>query len=428
MTDRPPKGRIVITGVGAISPLGSGVLRQWDRLLNGASGLSAIPADWERSLTARVMAPVPDRLQDPEGGWMPSDAMSTKEFRRSDRYIALALSAAEEALSMADWRPQNDSEKADTGVVIASGVGGWTSIEKAVLLTHSGNHDRMSPFTVPAFLANAAAAQVSIRYGFTGPIGTPVTACAASLQAIGDAARLIASGEAKVVLAGGAEASLGLVTQASFAAARSLSSRFNARPEEASRPFDADRDGFVPAEGAACVVLEDASHASQRGAMILAELAGYGTTADAHHMTSPWGDGRGAVCAMQRALVQAGSPTPDLVLAHATSTPLGDLAEARAINQVLNGIPVPVVATKSATGHLLGAAGALGVVWGVCALTAQRIPPNRNLRAVDTALPSLKFVGPMGVEGRIDSLLINAFGFGGVNASAVLKRADQPNE
>lgn len=326
---------------------------------------------------------------------------------------------------MAQWHPEDLDSSSRTGVVIATGVGGWNAVEKAILTTHTADPSRLSPFTVPAFLANSAAAQISIRHGFTGPIGAPVTACAAGLQALGDAARLIACHEADVVVAGGAEASLGLVTQAGFAAARSLSTRHNERPAEASRPFDADRDGFVPAEGAACLVLEAEDHALARGAKILAEWSGYGTCADAHHITSPWNDGRGAAEAMRRALLAANIAQPDLILAHATSTPLGDAAEATAIYRLIDDGAVPIAATKAATGHLLGAAGALAAVWAVCALTSGRVPPNRNLRRLDGTLPKLNYVGATPVEGTLRHALVNAFGFGGVNAAAVISRASE---
>lgn len=348
--------------------------------------------------------------------------MSEKEARRNDRFVALALSAASEALAQAGWRPDTPEERDRTGVVIASGVGGWGAIEKAIQTTYNVGPDRLSPFTVPSFLANSAAAQVSIRHGFTGPMSTPVTACAAGLQALGDAARLIAAGEADVVVAGGTEASLGLVTQAGFSAARSLSSGFNDYPERSSRPFDTARDGFVPAEGAACLVLETLEHAQARGATILAEWLGYGTSSDAHHMTAAKPDGSGAAAAMQHALRRSMVETPDLVFAHATSTDVGDSAEAAAIAAVLKGKPTPITATKAATGHLLGAAGALAAVWAVCALRDQMAPPNRNLEVVDPALPPLELVGQEARTLNLATVLVNAFGFGGVNAAAVIAR------
>src|SRR5215470_13089214 len=414
--------RIVVTGLGAVSPLGCGVELVWSRLLSGRSGLRGLP-DWAASLPARVAGVVPDKADDEQGGFDPELAASAKDQRKMDRFILFALVAAAEAIVHAGWTPADAHACARTATVIATGIGGFPAIVEAVRTTDQRGVRRLSPFTVPSFLPNLAAGQISMRYGFKGPLGAPVTACAASVQAIGDAARLIRSGEADIAVCGGAEACIDRVSLGSFAAARALSTGFE--DTRASRPFDRDREGFVMGEGAGVLVIEALEHAQARGAEPIAELAGYGTTADAYHVTSGPEDGEGAARAMATALRQAGLAPGDVqhLNAHSTSTPVGDLGELEAIKSVFGrdgGIAVS--ATKSATGHLLGAAGGLEAIFTILALRDQIAPPTLNFENPDAAAEGVDLVSgearPMAMEYAIS----NGFGFGGVNASAVFRR------
>src|SRR5437899_5325504 len=297
--------RIVVTGMGLVSPLGCGSEVAWSRLLAGKSGLTILP-EWASSLPGRVAGLVPTKADDQDGGFDPDLTIPPKEQRKMDRFIQFALVAAAEAVKQAGWSPADARSQERTATVIASGIGGFPAIVEAVRTTDQRGIRRLSPFTVPSFLANLAAGHISIRHGFKGPIGTPVTACAASVQAIGDAARLIRTGEVDVAVCGGSEACIDLVSLGGFAAARALSTGFNETPTRASRPFDRDRDGFVMGEGAGILVIEELEHALRRGARPIAEIAGYGTTADAYQITSGPEDGDGARRAMQAALRQAG--------------------------------------------------------------------------------------------------------------------------
>jgi 3-oxoacyl-[acyl-carrier-protein] synthase II len=335
------------------------------------------------------------------------------------------MAAAEEAINQSGWGPTEARDLERTATIIASGIGGFPAIAEAVRTVETRGPRRLSPFIVPSFLVNLAAGQVSIRYGYKGPLGAPVTACAASVQAIGDAARLIRSGEADVAICGGAEACIDKVSLGGFAAARALSTGFSNRPEEASRPFDAERDGFVMGEGAGMLVIETLEHALARGAAPLAELVGYGTAADAYHMTAGPEDGDGARRAMQAALAQAGISPGEVqhLNAHATSTPVGDRGEMEAIKTVFGrerGIAVS--ATKSATGHLLGAAGGLEAVFTIMALRDQIAPPSRNLHEPDAASEGIDLVGAEARPMAMEYAISNGFGFGGVNASALFRR------
>src|SRR3954468_18653864 len=277
--------RIAVTGLGLVSPLGCGSELTWSRLLSSRSGLTALP-EWAAALPARVAGIVPTKIDDADGGFDPDLVVPPKDQRRMDRFILFALAAASEAIAQAAWIPSDAHSMERTATVIASGIGGFPAIVEAVRTTDQRGIRRLSPFSVPSFLANLAAGHISIRYGFKGPIGTPVTACAASVQAIGDAARLIRTDEADVAICGGSEACIDLVSLGGFAAARALSTGFNETPARASRPFDRDRDGFVMGEGAGILVVEELQHALRRGAKPIAEIAGYGTTADAYHITS----------------------------------------------------------------------------------------------------------------------------------------------
>ena len=417
--------RIVVTGMGAVSPLGCGVETNWSRLLAGRSGIRTLSEAITADLSAKVGGQVPDVAVDPEGGFDPDRAAPRKDQRKMDRFILFALLAADEAIAQANWKPEDARSRQRTATVIASGIGGFPAIADAVRTTDIKGVRRLSPFTVPSFLVNLAAGHISIRYGFEGAIGAPVTACAASVQAIGDAARLIRAGEADIAICGGAEACIDRVSLGGFAAARALSSGFNDMPECASRPFDRDRDGFVMGEGAGVVVIEALDHAQARGAEPIAELIGYGTTSDAFHMTAGREDGEGAKRAMQIALQQAGISARNIqhLNAHATSTPVGDHGELEAIKTIFgtNG-GVAVSSTKSATGHLLGAAGGLEAIFAILALRDQIAPETLNLDNPDPFAEGIDLVRGSARAMKIDHVLSNGFGFGGVNASLVLRK------
>lgn len=414
--------RIVVTGMGAVSPLGCGVEVSWRRLLAGQSGLRPLP-EWSQALPARIAGLVPDKADDSDGGFDPAQAAAPKDQRKMDRFILFALLATAEAVAQAGWMPQDAAALERTATIIASGVGGFPAMAEAVRITEQRGPRRLSPFTIPSFLANLAAGHVSIKYGYKGALGTPVTACAAGVQAIGDAARMIRAGEADVAICGGAEACIDIVSLGGFAAARALSSGFN--DARASRPFDRDRDGFVMGEGAGILVIEELEHALARGATPIAEIVGYGTTADAYHMTSGPPDGDGARRAMEIALRQAKLAPADLqhLNAHATSTPAGDESELGAIAALFGrhrGIAVS--ATKSATGHLLGAAGGLEAIFTVLALRDQIAPPTLNLDNPDPAADGIDIVAGIARPMPMQHAISNGFGFGGVNASVIFRR------
>ncbi len=418
--------RIVVTGMGAVSPLGCGVELVWRRLLAGRSGLRPLP-EWSQALPARIAGLVPDKADDPDGGFDPAQAAAAKDQRKMDRFILFALLAAEEAIAQARWTPQETSAQERTATIIASGIGGFPALVEAVRTTDQRGVRRLSPFTIPSFLANLAAGHVSIRHGYKGPLGTPVTACAAGVQAIGDAARLIRGGEADIAICGGSEACIDLVSLGGFAAARALSGGFNDEPSRASRPFDRDRDGFVMGEGAGILVIEELEHALARGAAPIAEVVGYGTTADAYHMTSGPPDGDGARRAMELALRQARLAPADLqhLNAHATSTPAGDASELGAIAALFGRYRnIAVSATKSATGHLLGAAGGLEAIFTVLALRDQIAPPTLNLDNADPAADGIDIVAGAARPVPMQHAISNGFGFGGVNASVIFRRMD----
>ena len=421
MSDR----RVVVTGMGLVSPLGTGVDAVWARLLAGQSGLRTLPDAVVADLPTSVGGVVPLLADDAEAGFDPDRATPPKEQKKMDRFIVFAMEAARQALEQAGWQALDATAQERTATIIGSGVGGFGAIADAVRTTDSRGPRRLSPFTIPSFLVNLAAGHVSIRHGFKGPLGAPVTACAAGVQAIGDAARLIRCGEADIAVCGGAEASIDRVSLAGFAAARALSSGYNETPERASRPFDSGRDGFVMGEGAGLLVIESLEHALARGAQPLAELVGYGTSADAYHLTAGPEDGSGARRAMALALAQAGI-TPDQVQhlnAHATSTPVGDLGELAAIKSLFGTEnKIAVTATKSATGHLLGAAGGIEAIFTLLAIRDQVAPATLNFDNPDPATEGVDIVHGQARPMAIEYALSNGFGFGGVNASVLFKR------
>ncbi|TGN50446.1 beta-ketoacyl-[acyl-carrier-protein] synthase II [Paracoccus liaowanqingii] len=417
--------RVVVTGMGAVTPLGANVETSWSRLIAGRSGIRSLPEALVDNLPVKIGGLIPAIEDDPEAGFDPDAILPSKDQRKIDRFILLAIAAADAALSQAKWSPVTDRDQQRSATIIASGVGGFHAMTEAVRTVDQRGARRLSPFTIPSFLVNLAAGHVSIRHGLKGPIGAPVTACAAGIQAIGDAARLIRSGEADIAVCGGAEACLNVVSLGGFAAARSLATKFNDTPEQASRPFDSARDGFVMGEGAGILVIEDLDHALARGAEPLAEILGYGTSADAYHVTSGAADGEGARRAMELAIAQAGID-PALIghlNAHATSTSVGDLGEIEAIKSIfgLSG-GLAVSATKSATGHLLGAAGGIGAIFAILALRDQIAPPTLNLTHPDPAADGVDLVRTTARSIVTDHALCNGFGFGGVNASLLFKR------
>lgn len=424
MSNQQNPTRIVITGMGIASPLGCGIELVWQRLLAGQSGIHQLPDEIVGDLPVKVGGLVPSKAEDPEGGLDPDQIVSVKDQRKMDRFILFSLAAAAEALAQAKWNPANEAEQTRTATVIASGVGGFPAIADAVRTMDARGARKLSPFTIPSFLVNLAAGHVSIKYGFKGPIGAPVTACAAGVQAIGDAARMIRAGEAEIALCGGAEACIHPVSLGGFAAARALSTGFNNTPSQASRPFDRDRDGFVMGEGAGLLVIESLEHALARGAKPIAEIIGYGTSADAYHLTSGAEDGDGAKRAMTAALRQAKLTPSDIqhLNAHATSTQVGDKGELAAIKGVFGeNTNLAVTSTKSATGHLLGAAGGIEAIFTALALRDQIIPPTLNVENPDETAQGIDIVSGQARPAKIEHALSNGFGFGGVNASILLK-------
>nr|WP_295832910.1 beta-ketoacyl-ACP synthase II [uncultured Azospirillum sp.] len=419
--------RVVVTGLGAVTPLGAGVAPSWRAVLDGRSGIRTVSGVDAADLPCRIAGQVPESddtaFGAAFGAAFDADAVvPPKDQRKMDRFILLALAAAEEAVSDAGWRPADEEARQRTGVMIGSGIGGLPGLAEAALTLHEKGPRRISPFFVPSTLINLASGHVSIRYGFRGPNHAVVTACATGAHAIGDAARLIAMDDADVMLAGGSEAAICRLGIAGFCAARAMSTGFNDDPVRASRPWDRDRDGFVMGEGAGVLVLEELEHAKRRGATIYAEVTGYGLSGDAYHITSPAEDGNGAFRAMRAALKRAGlaPDAVDYVNAHATSTPAGDPVEIAAVKRLFGpaAAGLSMSSTKSATGHLLGAAGAVEAIFAILALRDQVAPPTLNLEAPSEGC-DLDLVPLRPKERRIRHALSNSFGFGGTNAALV---------
>lgn len=415
---------IVITGMGIISPLGCGVNPVWERLSAGHSGVSSIDRFDTSNFPITIAGLVPSTHEDAIAGFSADSIIEPKARKKLDLFSLYALAAAEEALKQAGWNPETVADQRATATIIATGIGGFTTVTQAQKTLDARGYRRLSPFTVPAFLANLAAGNVSIRYGFRGPLGCPVTACAAGLQAIGDGMRMIRSGEASVAVVGGAEACIDPLSLAGFHALKALST--SEEPAKASRPFDSTRNGFVMGEGAGIMVIETLEHAQARGATPLAVLSGYGTSADAHHITSGPEDGSGAADAISAALAMAQLDAEAIgyVNAHATSTLVGDKAEIASLRRVFGKrLPMlPISSTKSATGHLLGAAGGVEGIFSALAVMHDLLPPTLNLEQPDTAMHDLDFVPNMARRQVTQHVLCNGFGFGGVNAALVLSK------
>lgn len=416
--------RVVVTGLGMVTPLACGVEPTWSRLISGASGAGPITSFDASDLPAQIACNIP-RGDGSNGTFNPDDWMEPKEQRKVDDFIVFAMAAATQALNDAGWKPESYEDQIATGVAIGSGIGGLGGIYEASILLKERGPRRLSPFFIPGRLSNLAAGYVSITHGLKGPNHAVVTACSTGAHAIGDASRMIALGDAKVMVAGGTESAINRIGIAGFCACRALSTGFNDTPEKASRPYDKDRDGFVMGEGAGVVVLEDLEHAKARGARIHAEIVGYGMSGDAYHITSPAEDGDGAYRCMSAALDRAGVTAGDLdyINAHGTSTQLGDEIELRAVERLLANAPrkPAMSSTKSATGHLLGAAGAIEAIFTVLAIRDQIAPPTINLDnpSVET---DLDLVPNVAKKRSIEIALSNSFGFGGTNASLVIRR------
>ena len=418
--------RVVVTGLGLVTPLGSGVEESWKRLVAGESGLGAIQKFDVSDLPAKVAGTVP-RGETSQGLFNADDWVPPKDQRKMDEFIVYGIAAGEMAIADSGWVPQDDEQRERTGVMIGSGIGGLQAIYEGSITLKEKGPRRISPFFIPSALINLVSGHVSIKHGFKGPNHSAVTACSTGVHAIGDAARLIALDDADVMVAGSAEAAVSRLGIAGFAAARALSTSFNDTPTRASRPWDKDRDGFVMGEGAGIVVLEELEHAKRRGARIYAEVTGYGLSGDAHHITAPPEDGNGGFRSMRNALRRAGLNVEDIdyINAHGTSTPLGDEIELGAVKRLFgaHAYQLSMSSTKSAIGHLLGAAGSVEAIFCILAMRDQVAPPTLNLENPSPGC-DIDLVPHQAKQRRIRHVLSNSFGFGGTNASVVLSRHD----
>jgi 3-oxoacyl-[acyl-carrier-protein] synthase II len=415
--------RVVVTGLGMVTPLACGVEPTWRRLIAGESGIGRIEGFEVSDLACKIAGQIP-RGEGSNGSFNPDQWMEPKEQRKVDDFILFAMAAAKQALDDADWHPKEYEDQITSGVLIGSGIGGIEGIAETALLLHDRGPRRMSPFFIPGRIINLASGYVSIAHSLKGPNSAVVTACSTGAHAIGDAGRMVALGDADVMVAGGAESPVNRLSVAGFAACRALSTAFNDTPERASRPYDRDRDGFVMGEGAGVVVLEEYEHAKRRGARIYGELIGYGLSGDAFHITAPAEDGDGAFRCMKAAIRRAEiSPGDvDYINAHGTST-MADEIELKAVERLVGNAAgkISMSSTKSSIGHLLGAAGTVEAIFCLLAIRDQVVPPTINLDnpSVDTALD---LVPHKARKRPINIALSNSFGFGGTNASLVFRR------
>ena len=416
--------RVVVTGLGMVTPLGCGVETTWRRLIAGESGAARIERFDVSDLPCKIAGMVP-RGDGGNGAFNPDQWMEPKEQRKVDDFIIFAMCAARQALDDAGWKPTSNEEQIATGVMIGSGIGGIEGIAATALVLHEKGPRRVSPFFIPGRIINLASGFVSIEFGLKGPNHSVVTACSTGAHAIGDAGRLIALGDADVMVAGGTESPVNRIALAGFSALKALSTSFNDTPKRASRPYDKDRDGFVMGEGAGAVVLEEYEHAKRRGARIYAELIGYGLSGDAYHITAPAPDGDGALRCMNAAIRRAGVPASeiDYINAHGTSTPLGDEIELGAVQRLVGDAAsrVSMSSTKSSIGHLLGAAGAVEAIFSILAIRDNVAPPTLNLDHPSIETP-IDLVPHQARKRDINVVLSNSFGFGGTNASLILRR------
>ncbi|KRQ95745.1 3-oxoacyl-ACP synthase [Bradyrhizobium jicamae] len=416
--------RVVVTGLGMVTPLGCGVDTTWARILNGQSGAKKIDTFEVADLASQIACVIP-RGDGSDGTYNPDQWMEPKEQRKVDDFIVFAMAAARQALDDANWHPSTEEDKCATGTLIGSGIGGLSGIAETSLLLKERGPRRVSPFFIPGRLINLASGYVSIEHGLKGPNHSVVTACSTGAHAIGDGARLIALGDADVMVAGGTESPICRLAMAGFCAARALSTGYNDAPQKASRPYDKDRDGFVMGEGAGVVVLEEYEHAKKRGARIYCEVVGYGLSGDAYHITSPSPDGDGGFRSMSAAIKRAGIAVSDIdyINAHGTSTQIGDEIELGAVERLLGNATskVSMSSTKSSTGHLLGAAGAIEAIFSILAIRDNIAPPTINLEnpSVETVID---LVPQTARKREINVALSNSFGFGGTNASVIVRR------
>ena len=416
--------RVVVTGLGMVTPLASGVEPTWQRLIAGESGIGRIEGFEISDLPCKIAGQIP-RGEGSNGTFNADQWMEPKEQRKVDDFILFGMAAAKQALDDADWHPQSYEDQVTSGVLLGSGIGGIEGIAETALLLHERGPRRVSPFFIPGRIINLASGYVSITHSLKGPNSAVVTACSTGAHAIGDAGRLVALGDADVMVAGGAESPVNRLSVAGFAACRALSTGFNDTPERASRPYDRDRDGFVMGEGAGAVVLEEYEHAKRRSARIYGELVGYGLSGDAFHITAPAEDGDGAYRCMKAAIGRAEISPGDIdyINAHGTSTPVGDEIELKAVERLVGNAAgkISMSSTKSSIGHMLGAAGAVEAIFCLLAMRDQVAPPTINLDnpSVDTALD---LVPHKARKRPINIALSNSFGFGGTNASLVFRR------
>ena len=417
--------RVVVTGLGMVTPLGDGVGHNWSRLTDGESGIRKITNFDTSDLAAKIAGQPPDG--NVPYAFNPDDYVVAKDRRKMDDFIVFAVAAAQQAVDDSGWQPESEEDRCRTGVMIGSGIGGLKTIEEASILLKERGPRRVSPFFIPSALINLASGHVSIRHGFKGPNHAVVTACSTGAHALGDASRLIKFGDADVMVAGGAEAAVCPIGVAGFAASRALSTDFNDEPERASRPWDKARDGFVMGEGAGVVVLEEYEHAKARGAKIYAEIAGYGLSGDANHITAPAADGDGGFRSMQGAMKNAGLGPDDIdyVNAHGTSTPLGDEIELGAVKRLFGDASskISMSSTKSSIGHLLGAAGSVEAIYSILAVQNDLVPPTLNLEDPSDGCEDVDLVPLKAKERKVRAALSNSFGFGGTNASLIIAKA-----
>jgi 3-oxoacyl-[acyl-carrier-protein] synthase II len=413
--------RVVVTGLGMVTPLGVGVAHNWERITNGQSGLRAIEHIDVSDLPSRVAGLVP--RGDEPGAFDPDTVADAKMRRRMTEFIIFGLKAADDAVADSGWVPDTDEERERTGVMIGSGIGGLHGIAETAVTLEKHGPRKISPFFVPANLINLVSGHVSIRHGFKGPNHAVVTACSTGAHAIGDASRMIMFGDADVMVAGGTEATICRIGLAGFCSAKALSTKFNDRPTEASRPWDRDRDGFVMGEGAGIVVLEEYEHAKKRGARIYAEIKGYGMSGDAYHITAPAEDGNGGYRAMRAALRNAGLNPEDIdyINAHGTSTELGDQIEHDAVKRLFgdHAYSLSMSSTKSAIGHLLGAAGSVEAIYSILSLVNGVVPPTLNLENPSEGC-DLDLVPTVAKDRPVRHVMSNSFGFGGTNACLIV--------
>jgi 3-oxoacyl-[acyl-carrier-protein] synthase II len=409
--------------MGLVTPLGAGVDHVWKRLIAGESGISEITKFDTSDLKAKVAGQVPRGTG--VGEFNVDNHIEPKEQKKMDEFIHFAMGAADEAIAQSGIDLSTEEKRVRAGVMIGSGIGGLQAIEETVLMMKERGPSRVSPFFIPACLINLTSGQVSIKHGLKGPNHSVVTACSTGAHAIGDAAKIIARGDADVMVAGSAESAVCRIGIAGFAAARALSTSYNETPTKASRPWDQGRDGFVMGEGAGIVVLEEYEHAKARGAKIYAEFGGYGLTGDAYHITSPADDGDGGFRSMQMALNDAGLKPADVgyVNAHGTSTPKGDEIEAGAVRRLFAGVDMSMSSTKSAVGHLLGGAGSVEAIFAVLAMVHGVLPPTLNLENPSESVAGMDLVPLKAKTKKVNAVLSNSFGFGGTNASLIFKAA-----